>query len=173
MTSSVTAQDKVTTQRATGGFALIDSLQRHGVRHIFGYPGGAILPIYDELYKAEQRGGIGHILVRHEQGAAHAADGYARATGEVLASIPEPSVIYGPPHYLAFQVGRDRGLIAQITGSGEPDRAFLEQTLGAGYTVYMIEPWVLEMEQRGFGLVQDGPPVGTDTALPLYPVTLR
>ena len=83
MTSSVTAQDKVTTQRATGGFALIDSLQRHGVRHIFGYPGGAILPIYDELYKAEQRGGISHILVRHEQGAAHAADGYARATGEV------------------------------------------------------------------------------------------
>ncbi|MEM9503626.1 MAG: biosynthetic-type acetolactate synthase large subunit, partial [Cyanobacteria bacterium P01_E01_bin.43] len=83
MTSSVTAQDKVTTQRATGGFALIDSLQRHGVCHIFGYPGGAILPIYDELYKAEQRGGIRHILVRHEQGAAHAADGYARATGEV------------------------------------------------------------------------------------------
>ena len=83
MTSSVTAQDKVTTQRATGGFALIDSLQRHGVCHIFGYPGGAILPIYDELYKAEQRGGISHILVRHEQGAAHAADGYARATGEV------------------------------------------------------------------------------------------
>ncbi|MEM9476081.1 MAG: glycosyltransferase family 39 protein [Pseudomonadota bacterium] len=97
----------------------------------------------------------------------------ARATGEVLASIPEPSVIYGPPHYLAFQVGRDRGLIAQITGSGEPDRAFLEQALRAGYSVYMIEPWVLEMEERDFGLVQDGPPVGTDTALPLYPVTLR
>lgn len=83
MTSSVQAQDKVTAQRVTGGFALIDSLKRHGVRHIFGYPGGAILPVYDELYKAELEGDIKHILVRHEQGAAHAADGYARATGEV------------------------------------------------------------------------------------------
>ncbi|MEK0189315.1 thiamine pyrophosphate-binding protein, partial [Microcoleus anatoxicus] len=66
-----------------GAFALIDSLRRHGVKHIFGYPGGAILPIYDELYRAEAEGGIQHILVRHEQGAAHAADGYARATGQV------------------------------------------------------------------------------------------
>jgi acetolactate synthase-1/2/3 large subunit len=55
----------------------------HGVKHIFGYPGGAILPIYDELYRAEARGEVQHILVRHEQGAAHAADGYARATGQV------------------------------------------------------------------------------------------
>ncbi len=70
-------------KRATGAFALIDSLKRHGVKHIFGYPGGAILPIYDELYRFESRGDIQHILVRHEQGAAHAADGYARATGEV------------------------------------------------------------------------------------------
>ena len=70
-------------QRATGAFALIDSLVRHGVRHVFGYPGGAILPVYDELYKSEQRGDIQHILVRHEQAASHAADGYARATGQV------------------------------------------------------------------------------------------
>ncbi|MDF0555011.1 biosynthetic-type acetolactate synthase large subunit [Kamptonema sp. UHCC 0994] len=74
---------KVAAKRATGGFALIDSLRRHGVKHIFGYPGGAILPIYDELYRAEAEGGIQHILVRHEQGAGHAADGYARATGQV------------------------------------------------------------------------------------------
>ena len=47
--------------RATGAFALIDSLKRHGVEHIFGYPGGAILPIYDELYRAEEAGGIHHI----------------------------------------------------------------------------------------------------------------
>jgi acetolactate synthase I/II/III large subunit len=73
---------KASNQR-TGAFALIDSLKRHGVKHIFGYPGGAILPIYDELYRAEAEGGINHILVRHEQGAAHAADGYARATGQV------------------------------------------------------------------------------------------
>lgn len=70
-------------ERRTGGYALIDSLKRHGVKHIFGYPGGAILPIYDELYRAEARGDLQHILVRHEQGAAHAADGYARATGRV------------------------------------------------------------------------------------------
>lgn len=61
----------------------MDSLRRHGVKHIFGYPGGAILPIYDELYRAEARGEIQHILVRHEQSASHAADGYARATGKV------------------------------------------------------------------------------------------
>lgn len=61
----------------------MDSLKRHGVKHIFGYPGGAILPIYDELYRFEARGELNHILVRHEQGAAHAADGYARATGRV------------------------------------------------------------------------------------------
>ena len=69
--------------RSTGAFALIDSLRRHGVKHIFGYPGGAILPIYDELHRAEAAGYMQHILVRHEQGASHAADGYARATGQV------------------------------------------------------------------------------------------
>ncbi|WP_347238745.1 biosynthetic-type acetolactate synthase large subunit [Cyanobium sp. FACHB-13342] len=66
-----------------GGYALMDALHRHGVKHIFGYPGGAILPIYDELHKAESRGWLKHILVRHEQGGTHAADAYARATGQV------------------------------------------------------------------------------------------
>lgn len=80
--TTVPAQTAVAVQ-VTGAFALIDSLRRHGVKHIFGYPGGAILPIYDELYRAEAAGHIQHILVRHEQGAAHAADGYARATGQV------------------------------------------------------------------------------------------
>lgn len=61
----------------------MDALHRHGVEVIFGYPGGAILPIYDELHKAEARGWLRHILVRHEQGGAHAADAYARATGRV------------------------------------------------------------------------------------------
>jgi acetolactate synthase-1/2/3 large subunit len=82
MKSTEQAQS-ITIQRATGSYALIDSLKRHGVKHIFGYPGGAILPIYDELYRAEQAGGIQHILVRHEQGASHAADAYSRATGKV------------------------------------------------------------------------------------------
>ncbi|WP_363080357.1 biosynthetic-type acetolactate synthase large subunit [Leptolyngbya sp. 'hensonii'] len=70
-------------KRVTGAYALMDSLKRHGVKHIFGYPGGAILPIYDELYRFEAAGHVQHILVRHEQGAAHAADAYARATGQV------------------------------------------------------------------------------------------
>ena len=72
-----------TSKRQTGAYALMDSLRLHGVKHIFGYPGGAILPIYDELYRAEARGEVQHILVRHEQAASHAADGYARATGKV------------------------------------------------------------------------------------------
>ena len=79
----VKASTDVTPVKTTGAFALMDSLRLHGVKHIFGYPGGAILPIYDELYLAEARGDVQHILVRHEQGASHAADGYARATGKV------------------------------------------------------------------------------------------
>jgi len=63
----------------TGAKILVESLQREGVEIIFGYPGGVVLPIYDELYDSSLR----HILVRHEQAAAHAADGYARASGRV------------------------------------------------------------------------------------------
>ncbi|MDM9385004.1 biosynthetic-type acetolactate synthase large subunit [Chlorogloeopsis sp. ULAP01] len=81
--SNVSLSPVAMPRRASGGFALLDSLKRHGVEYIFGYPGGAILPIYDELYFEQASGGIKHILVRHEQGAAHAADGYARATGKV------------------------------------------------------------------------------------------
>jgi len=66
------------TNNITGAKALIESLKKENVEVIFGYPGGAMLPIYDELYGADIR----HILVRHEQAAAHAADGYARATGK-------------------------------------------------------------------------------------------
>lgn len=73
---------KNTCQR-TGAYILIDSLIQNGVEHIFGYPGGAILPIYDELYHWEKSNLIKHILVRHEQSAAHAADAYARATNKV------------------------------------------------------------------------------------------
>ena len=83
MASPITLESSTATQRGSGAYALIDSLVRHGVKHIFGYPGGAILPIYDELYKAEADGKVRHVLVRHEQAASHAADGYARATGEV------------------------------------------------------------------------------------------
>lgn len=62
----------------SGARILVDSLHRQGVTTIFGYPGAAVLPIYDELYSSPVR----HILVRHEQAAAHAADGYARASGK-------------------------------------------------------------------------------------------
>ena len=64
----------------TGAQSLVATLQRIGVEHIFGRPGGAVLPLYDALYDAH---GIRHILVRHEQGAGHAAQGYAAATGRV------------------------------------------------------------------------------------------
>lgn len=62
-----------------GAEIFIRALKDEGVKHLFGYPGGAVLHIYDELYKQND---VEHILVRHEQGAAHAADGYARATGK-------------------------------------------------------------------------------------------
>ncbi|MCL4546784.1 MAG: biosynthetic-type acetolactate synthase large subunit [Deltaproteobacteria bacterium] len=65
----------------TGSKILIESLLKEGVDTIFGYPGGAVLNIYDELFNYRDK--LNHILVRHEQGAAHAADGYARATGKV------------------------------------------------------------------------------------------
>lgn len=65
----------------TGAEILVKSLLDEGVDTIFGYPGGAVLNIYDELYKYKDK--IRHILMAHEQGAAHAADGYARATGKV------------------------------------------------------------------------------------------
>ena len=65
----------------TGAEIVIECLKEQGVDTIFGYPGGTILNIYDELYKHSDE--INHILTSHEQGAAHAADGYARATGKV------------------------------------------------------------------------------------------
>ena len=65
----------------TGSQILIECLKEQGVDTVFGYPGGAILNVYDELYR--HRGEIRHVLTSHEQGASHAADGYARATGRV------------------------------------------------------------------------------------------
>ncbi|MDZ7926014.1 MAG: thiamine pyrophosphate-binding protein, partial [Agrobacterium sp.] len=66
--------------RMTGAEIVLRALKDNGVEHIFGYPGGAVLPIYDEIFQQED---IQHILVRHEQGAGHAAEGYARSTGKV------------------------------------------------------------------------------------------
>ena len=64
----------------TGAEMVIEALADQGVEHLFGYPGGAVLPIYDALF---QQNKVEHILVRHEQGAVHAAEGYARSTGKV------------------------------------------------------------------------------------------
>ena len=72
-----------------GSQIFVEVLCEQGVDTIFGYPGGAVLNLYDELYKNSDR--IHHVLTAHEQGASHAADGYARATGRtgvVLARVP-------------------------------------------------------------------------------------
>ncbi len=67
------------TTEMTGAEIVLKALQDQGVEHVFGYPGGAVLPIYDEIFQQEK---VKHILVRHEQGATHAAEGYARSTGK-------------------------------------------------------------------------------------------
>lgn len=76
-----TENRRMTDMQLTGSEILIECLKEQGVDTVFGYPGGAILNVYDELYKHSDE--ITHILTSHEQGAAHAADGYARATGKV------------------------------------------------------------------------------------------
>src|SRR5215470_12581385 len=68
------------TARMSGAKIVLQALRDNGVRHIFGYPGAAVLPIYDELFQQED---IRHVLCRHEQGAGHAAEGYARSSGRV------------------------------------------------------------------------------------------
>src|SRR5690348_8040479 len=73
----------MTKERKTGAEIIWKCLEREGVKHVFGYPGGAILPAYDAL----QHSSIHHVLVRHEQGATHMADGYARASGKVGVAI--------------------------------------------------------------------------------------
>src|SRR5690606_13274810 len=68
----------------TGAEMVIQALNDQGIDHIFGYPGGAVLPIYDALFQQKD---VQHILVRHEQGAVHAAEGYARSSGKVGAVL--------------------------------------------------------------------------------------
>ncbi|HBQ87519.1 MAG TPA: biosynthetic-type acetolactate synthase large subunit [Syntrophomonas sp.] len=114
-----------------GAQVLLQCLQAEGVDTIFGYPGGVVLPIYDALYNSDIR----HILARHEQGAAHAADGYARATGKVgvclatsgpgatnlvtgianayMDSIP---MVAFTGQVVSSQIGRDAFQEADITG---------------------------------------------------------
>ena len=76
----------------TGGTMVWEALVREGVDIVFGHPGGAILPAYDALAPYEADGRLHHVLVRHEQCAAHMADGYARATGRVGVCVATPAV---------------------------------------------------------------------------------
>ncbi|MEO0944353.1 MAG: thiamine pyrophosphate-binding protein, partial [Pseudomonadota bacterium] len=69
----------MTEQQMTGAAMVVKALKDQGVEVVFGYPGGAVLPIYDEIFQQNE---IRHVLVRHEQGAVHAAEGYARSTGK-------------------------------------------------------------------------------------------
>ncbi len=78
--SAAAASTQTAPQDLMGAEILVKALQAEGVKHLWGYPGGAVLYIYDALYKQDS---IEHVLVRHEQAAVHAADGFARATGEV------------------------------------------------------------------------------------------
>ncbi len=83
-TAAAQSPSQQTPAEITGAEIVVRCLQAEGVKHIWGYPGGAVLYIYDALYKQDQ---IQHVLVRHEQAAVHAADGYARATGDVGVAI--------------------------------------------------------------------------------------
>lgn len=80
-TIAKTQEKKEATMRISGAEAVIRCLLAEGVDLVYGYPGGAIMPIYDELYKFQDK--LHHVLTRHEQGAAHAAQGYARVSGKV------------------------------------------------------------------------------------------
>ncbi len=81
ITKEITKDNKKKIHTTSGSVAVIDALLTENIDTIFGYPGGAIMPIYDAIYDFQDK--INHILVRHEQGAIHAAQGYARASGKV------------------------------------------------------------------------------------------
>ena len=78
-TDAIKAAAATSGEEMNGAEMVLQAFRDNGVQHVFGYPGGAVLPIYDEIFQQED---IEHILVRHEQGAGHAAEGYARSTGK-------------------------------------------------------------------------------------------
>src|ERR1700758_1963486 len=83
ITGAKQQSEDLVTMMKTGAQILWECIEREGVTHVFGYPGGAILPAYDALKHSK----IHHVLVRHEQGATHMADGYARASGKVGVAV--------------------------------------------------------------------------------------
>ena len=80
----------------TGADIVVKSLKEEGVEYVFGYPGGAALHIYDAIHRQDD---VEHVLVRHEQGATHAADGFARSTGKagVVLVTSGPCLLYTSP----------------------------------------------------------------------------
>ncbi len=114
----------------TGAEALMRSLEHQGVTTIFGYPGGSIMPVFDALY--DHQNILNHILVRHEQGAAHAAQGFARVSGEVgvclvtsgpgatntITGIADAMIDSTPIVVIAGQVGYGISRNGCLSGSG-------------------------------------------------------
>ena len=105
-----------------GSQIFVEVLCEQGVDTIFGYPGGAVLNLYDELYKNADR--ITHVLTAHEQGAAHAADGYARATGRTGEQLEEELIrshkvwvncgeMYGTEGYVRLNIACPRSVLAE------------------------------------------------------------
>ena len=107
-------------ERMTGSQAIIRTLELLGVTDVFGLPGGAILPTYDPLMDSSK---INHILVRHEQGAGHAAQGYATSTGKVGVCIATSAGRHKPDH-------RDRGRQYGLRSAGSYHRSGFHQTSG-------------------------------------------
>ena len=109
------------TLKMSGAEMVIRALADQGVEHLFGYPGGAVLPIYDELFQQDK---VKHILVRQEGGAVHAAEGYARSTGKVgvvlVTSGPGATNAVTGPHRRAD--GFDSRRLHHRPGADAPDR---------------------------------------------------
>ena len=101
----------------TGAAAIVASLEALGVTDVFGMPGGAILPTYDPLMDSS----INHILVRHEQGAGHAAEGYALATGKVGCAIVTPPRMSLRPSTRRW-MSKPRPILNAMPGSFQPAR---------------------------------------------------
>ena len=153
----------------TGAFGLIDSLVRNGGKTIFGYPGGAILPIYDELYLWEEENLIQHILVRHEQGAAHAADAYSRSSGKVGICFATSGP--GATNLVTGIATADMDSIPMIVITGQVGRAFIgtdafqevdiynitKPIVKASYVVHEVNS-ILEIVSEAFYLAKNGRP---------------
>ena len=113
------------TEHLSGAEVIVKALQDQGVDVVFGYPGGAVLPLYDELFKTNK---LRHILVRHEQAAVHAAEGYARSTGKIGVDIERKDRKF-QEHKLSrrFFTQSENYEIRKVLGSGSFGNCFYFQ----------------------------------------------